>query len=171
MGSVKCYQAREHYKKLRMATIVVQSYARGMKARVQLRMLKLEKRRNLAATTIAAHWRGHHTRVEYRKFFRAHAGKLIAKFMEKYFRTGVKSTESDWTQSNVKLCRTNCSHQHSSKIKKLHTQLPWCRSSLVIMSTSPQILNGLKSRRLKAARYYLLMRASRYIEVTENLSA
>jgi len=125
---VKCYQAREHYKKLRMATIVVQSYARGMKARVQLRMLKLEKRRNLAATTIAAHWRGHHTRVEYRKFFRAHAGKLIAKFMEKYaiYKYLMKLKTSIPTASPTDKVWPSCNVGHlqgtNEILQKLHHQ-------------------------------------------------
>jgi len=81
---VKKYQAQMRYKKMKISVITLQCYARGMKARKELRELKVEKLKNLAATTISAYWKGHKTRIEYRKFFRAHAGKLIVSFLEKY---------------------------------------------------------------------------------------
>uniref|UniRef100_F6W622 Myosin motor domain-containing protein n=1 Tax=Ciona intestinalis TaxID=7719 RepID=F6W622_CIOIN len=53
--TVKRHQNQQRYLKLKSATIVMQCFIRGWK-----------------------------TRREYRKFFRANAGKVIAKFMEKY---------------------------------------------------------------------------------------
>nr|CAB3264154.1 unconventional myosin-Ib-like [Phallusia mammillata] len=82
--TVKRYQAQQKYLKLKSAAIVFQCFIRGWKARCQLRALKLHKQRCISVTLIAAHWKGYKTRVEYRKFFRANAGKVIGKFLEKY---------------------------------------------------------------------------------------
>uniref|UniRef100_A0A8D0CLN4 Myosin IB n=1 Tax=Scleropages formosus TaxID=113540 RepID=A0A8D0CLN4_SCLFO len=59
-------------------------------ARKILRELKYQKRCQEAVTTIAAYWHGTQVRREYRKFFRANAGKKIYEFtiqriMQKYF--------------------------------------------------------------------------------------
>ncbi|XP_075895819.1 unconventional myosin-Ib isoform X4 [Nelusetta ayraudi] len=89
------YAQQKKYKKIKSATTVVQSYARGWQARKLLRELKYQKRCKEAVTTIAAYWHGTQVRREYRKFFRAHAGKKIYDFtiqriMQKYF-LGLKS--------------------------------------------------------------------------------
>ncbi|XP_018412721.1 PREDICTED: unconventional myosin-Ib isoform X3 [Nanorana parkeri] len=87
---VRRYLQRNKYKRIKSATIVMQSYTRGWKARKILRELKYQKLCNEAATTIAAYWHGTQVRREYRKFFRANAGKKIYEFtiqriMQKYF--------------------------------------------------------------------------------------
>lgn len=87
---VRRYLQQNKYKKIKSATIVMQSYTRGWKARKILRELKYQKLCNEAATTIAAYWHGTQVRREYRKFFRANAGKKIYEFtiqriMQKYF--------------------------------------------------------------------------------------
>nr|XP_020450319.1 unconventional myosin-Ib isoform X4 [Monopterus albus] len=84
------YAQQKKYQRIKSATTVVQSYARGWQARKLLRELKYQKRCEEAATTIAAYWHGTQVRREYRKFFRAHAGKKIYDFtiqriMQKYF--------------------------------------------------------------------------------------
>ncbi|KAM7407721.1 hypothetical protein PAMA_003457 [Pampus argenteus] len=89
------YAQQKKYQKIKSATTVVQSYTRGWQARKLLRELKYQKRCKEAATTIAAYWHGTQVRREYRKFFRANAGKKIYDFtiqriMQKYF-LGLKS--------------------------------------------------------------------------------
>ncbi|KAM7380771.1 hypothetical protein PAMP_004044 [Pampus punctatissimus] len=89
------YAQQKKYQKIKSATTVVQSYTRGWQARKLLRELKYQKRCEEAATTIAAYWHGTQVRREYRKFFRANAGKKIYDFtiqriMQKYF-LGLKS--------------------------------------------------------------------------------
>nr|XP_020450318.1 unconventional myosin-Ib isoform X3 [Monopterus albus] len=103
------YAQQKKYQRIKSATTVVQSYARGWQARKLLRELKYQKRCEEAATTIAAYWHGTQARRElrrlkeearrkhavaviwaywqglkvrreYRKFFRAHAGKKIYDF-------------------------------------------------------------------------------------------
>ncbi|RVE57704.1 hypothetical protein OJAV_G00201920 [Oryzias javanicus] len=103
------YAQQKKYKKIKHATTVMQSYARGWQARKLLRQLKHQKRCEEAATTIAAYyhgtqarrelrrlkeearrkhavaviwayWQGLKVRREYRKFFRANAGKKIYNF-------------------------------------------------------------------------------------------
>uniref|UniRef100_A0A3Q3KB85 Unconventional myosin-Ib n=1 Tax=Monopterus albus TaxID=43700 RepID=A0A3Q3KB85_MONAL len=103
------YAQQKKYQRIKSATTVVQSYARGWQARKLLRELKYQKRCEEAATTIAAYWHGTQARMElrrlkqearskhavtviwaywqgtkvrreYRKFFRAHAGKKIYDF-------------------------------------------------------------------------------------------
>uniref|UniRef100_A0A4W6G710 Myosin IB n=1 Tax=Lates calcarifer TaxID=8187 RepID=A0A4W6G710_LATCA len=90
------YAQQKKYQRIKSATTVVQSYTRGWQARKLLRDLKYQKRCEEAATTIAAYWHGTQVRREYRKFFRANAGKKIYDFtiqriMQKYF-LGLKST-------------------------------------------------------------------------------
>ncbi|XP_063743488.1 unconventional myosin-Ib isoform X4 [Eleginops maclovinus] len=90
------YAQQKKYKKIKSATTVVQSYTRGWQARKLLRELKYQKRCEEAVTTISAYWHGTQVRREYRKFFRANAGKKIYNFtiqriMQKYF-LGLKST-------------------------------------------------------------------------------
>ncbi|XP_059199004.1 unconventional myosin-Ib isoform X3 [Centropristis striata] len=90
------YAQQKKYQKIKSATTVVQSYTRGWQARKLLRELKYQKRCEEAVTTIAAFWHGTQVRREYRKFFRANAGKKIYDFtiqriMQKYF-LGLKST-------------------------------------------------------------------------------
>nr|XP_020494074.1 unconventional myosin-Ib isoform X3 [Labrus bergylta] len=90
------FAQQKKYKKIKSATTVMQSYARGWQARKLLRELKYQKRCEEAVTTISAFWHGTQVRREYRKFFRANAGKKIYDFtiqriMQKYF-LGLKST-------------------------------------------------------------------------------
>uniref|UniRef100_A0A3Q2YD77 Unconventional myosin-Ib n=2 Tax=Hippocampus comes TaxID=109280 RepID=A0A3Q2YD77_HIPCM len=90
------YTQQKKYQKIKSATTVVQSYTRGWQARKLLRELKHQKRCEEAATTIAAYWHGAQVRREYRKFFRANAGKKIYNFtiqriMQKYF-LGLRKT-------------------------------------------------------------------------------
>ncbi|XP_054887369.1 unconventional myosin-Ib isoform X5 [Poeciliopsis prolifica] len=89
------YAQQKKYQKIKHATTVVQSYTRGWQARKLLRELKYQKKCEEAVTTIAAFWHGTQVRREYRKFFRANAGKKIYNFtiqriMQKYF-LGLKS--------------------------------------------------------------------------------
>ncbi|XP_035532290.1 unconventional myosin-Ib isoform X5 [Morone saxatilis] len=90
------YAQQKKYQQIKSATTVVQSYTRGWQARKLLRELKYQKRCEEAVTTISAFWHGTQVRREYRKFFRANAGKKIYDFtiqriMQKYF-LGLKST-------------------------------------------------------------------------------
>uniref|UniRef100_A0A8C4HGS0 Myosin-Ib n=1 Tax=Dicentrarchus labrax TaxID=13489 RepID=A0A8C4HGS0_DICLA len=90
------YAQKKKYQQIKSATTVVQSYTRGWQARKLLRELKYQKRCEEAVTTISAFWHGTQVRREYRKFFRANAGKKIYDFtiqriMQKYF-LGLKST-------------------------------------------------------------------------------
>ncbi|XP_063069495.1 unconventional myosin-Ib isoform X4 [Engraulis encrasicolus] len=90
------YAQQKKYQKIKSATLVMQSFIRGWKARKILRELKYQKRCEEAATTIAAFWHGTQVRREYRKFFRAHAGRKIYEFtiqriIQKYF-LGLKKT-------------------------------------------------------------------------------
>uniref|UniRef100_A0A7N6FBU3 Unconventional myosin-Ib n=1 Tax=Anabas testudineus TaxID=64144 RepID=A0A7N6FBU3_ANATE len=90
------YAQQKKYQKIKSATTVVQSYTRGWQARKLLRELKYQKRCEEAVTTIAAYWHGTQVRREYRKYFRANAGKKIYDFtiqriMQKYF-LGLKNT-------------------------------------------------------------------------------
>ncbi|XP_062862634.1 unconventional myosin-Ib isoform X2 [Trichomycterus rosablanca] len=90
------YAQQNKYQKIKSSSIVVQSFIRGWKARKLLRELKYQKRCKEAVTTIAAYWHGTQVRREYRKFFRANAGKKIYDFtiqriMQKYF-LGLKNT-------------------------------------------------------------------------------
>ncbi|XP_075386529.1 unconventional myosin-Ib isoform X3 [Tenrec ecaudatus] len=84
------YSQQKRYQQIKSSALVVQSYIRGWKARKILRELKHQKRCQEAATTIAAYWHGTQVRREYRKFFRANAGKKIYEFtlqriVQKYF--------------------------------------------------------------------------------------
>ncbi|XP_067299391.1 unconventional myosin-Ib isoform X5 [Pseudorasbora parva] len=90
------YAQQKKYQNIRCSALVVQSFIRGWKARKLLRELKHKKRCEEAVTTISAYWHGTQVRREYRKFFRANAGKKIYDFtiqriMQKYF-LGLKKT-------------------------------------------------------------------------------
>ncbi|XP_052004983.1 unconventional myosin-Ib-like isoform X7 [Xyrauchen texanus] len=90
------YAQQKKYQNIRCSALVVQSFIRGWKARKVLRELKFKKRCEKAVTTISAHWHGTQVRREYRKFFKANAGKkiydfTIQKIMQKYF-LGIKKT-------------------------------------------------------------------------------
>uniref|UniRef100_A0A8D2ZXB7 Unconventional myosin-Ib n=2 Tax=Scophthalmus maximus TaxID=52904 RepID=A0A8D2ZXB7_SCOMX len=74
------YAQQKKYRNIKSATTVVQSYTRGWQARKLLRELKYQKRCEEAVTTISAFWHGTQIRREYRKFFRANAGKKIYDF-------------------------------------------------------------------------------------------
>ncbi|XP_056610900.1 unconventional myosin-Ib isoform X2 [Triplophysa dalaica] len=99
------YAQQKKYQKTRCSALVVQSFIRGWKARKILRELKYKKRCEEAATTIAAYWHGNQVRREYRKFFKANAGKKIYDFtiqriMQKYF-LGLKMTMSSMSPVDV----------------------------------------------------------------------
>ncbi|XP_007420454.1 unconventional myosin-Ib isoform X2 [Python bivittatus] len=84
------YAQQKKYQQIKRSAIIVQSYIRGWKARKLLRELKHQKRCEEAVTTIAAYWHGAQVRREYRKFFRANAGRkiyefILQKIMQKYF--------------------------------------------------------------------------------------
>ncbi|XP_063451572.1 unconventional myosin-Ib isoform X6 [Pan paniscus] len=84
------YAQQKRYQQTKSSALVIQSYIRGWKARKILRELKHQKRCKEAVTTIAAYWHGTQVRREYRKFFRANAGKKIYEFtlqriVQKYF--------------------------------------------------------------------------------------
>ncbi|XP_063174124.1 unconventional myosin-Ib isoform X3 [Candoia aspera] len=84
------YAQQKKYQQIKCSAIIVQSYIRGWKARKLLRELKHQKRCEEAVTTIAAYWHGAQVRREYRKFFRANAGRkiyefILQKIMQKYF--------------------------------------------------------------------------------------
>uniref|UniRef100_A0A2K6M593 Unconventional myosin-Ib n=1 Tax=Rhinopithecus bieti TaxID=61621 RepID=A0A2K6M593_RHIBE len=74
------YAQQKRYQQTKSSALVIQSYIRGWKARKILRELKHQKRCKEAVTTIAAYWHGTQVRREYRKFFRANAGKKIYEF-------------------------------------------------------------------------------------------
>uniref|UniRef100_A0A3Q3R3Q5 Unconventional myosin-Ib n=1 Tax=Monopterus albus TaxID=43700 RepID=A0A3Q3R3Q5_MONAL len=61
------YAQQKKYQRIKSATTVVQSYARGWQARKLLRELKYQKRCEEAATTIAAYWHGTQARRELRQ--------------------------------------------------------------------------------------------------------
>uniref|UniRef100_A0A8C2MIF5 Unconventional myosin-Ib n=1 Tax=Cricetulus griseus TaxID=10029 RepID=A0A8C2MIF5_CRIGR len=97
------YAQQKRYQQIKSSTLVVQSYIRGWKvslstgfmyvgtwARRELKRLKEEARRKHAVAVIWAYWLGLKVRREYRKFFRANAGKKIYEFtlqriVQKYF--------------------------------------------------------------------------------------
>ncbi|XP_039611263.1 unconventional myosin-Ib isoform X8 [Polypterus senegalus] len=84
------YAQQKKYQRIKSSAIVVQSYIRGWKARRELKRLKEEARRKHAVAVIWAYWLGLKVRRDYRKFFRANAGKKIYEFtiqriMQKYF--------------------------------------------------------------------------------------
>uniref|UniRef100_A0A673H2Z3 Unconventional myosin-Ib n=1 Tax=Sinocyclocheilus rhinocerous TaxID=307959 RepID=A0A673H2Z3_9TELE len=90
------FAQQKKYQNIRSSALVLQSFIRGWKARKLLRELKHKKRCEEAVTTISAYWHGTQVRREYRKFFRANAGKKIYDFtiqriMQKYF-MGLKKT-------------------------------------------------------------------------------
>uniref|UniRef100_A0A3P8WVG1 Unconventional myosin-Ib n=1 Tax=Cynoglossus semilaevis TaxID=244447 RepID=A0A3P8WVG1_CYNSE len=96
------YAQQKKYQRIKSATTVVQSYTRGWQARKLLRELKYQKRCEEAVTTISAYWHGTQIRREYRKFFRANAGRkiydfIIQRIMQKYF-LGLKSTKKQMSQ-------------------------------------------------------------------------
>ncbi|XP_010900764.2 unconventional myosin-Ib isoform X2 [Esox lucius] len=61
------YAQQKKYQKIKSATLVMQSFIRGWKARKILRQLKYEKRCKEAVTTIAAYWHGTQARMELRR--------------------------------------------------------------------------------------------------------
>ncbi|XP_059417492.1 unconventional myosin-Ib-like isoform X4 [Carassius carassius] len=90
------FAQQKKYQNIRSSALVFQSFIRGWKARKLLRELKHKKRCEKAVSTISAYWHGTQVRREYRKFFRANAGKKIYAFtiqriMQKYF-LGLKKT-------------------------------------------------------------------------------
>uniref|UniRef100_A0A8C1JUM8 Myosin IB n=2 Tax=Cyprinus carpio TaxID=7962 RepID=A0A8C1JUM8_CYPCA len=92
------FAQQKKYQNIRSSALVFQSFIRGWKARKLLRELKHKKRCEKAVSTISAYWHGTQVRREYRKFFRANAGKKIYDFtiqriMQKYF-LGLKKMPS-----------------------------------------------------------------------------
>ncbi|XP_076119883.1 unconventional myosin-Ib isoform X1 [Alosa pseudoharengus] len=61
------YAQQKKYQKIKSATVVMQSFIRGWKARKILRELKYQKRCKEAVTTIAAYWHGTQARRELRR--------------------------------------------------------------------------------------------------------
>ncbi|XP_062389789.1 unconventional myosin-Ib isoform X2 [Sardina pilchardus] len=61
------YAQQKKYQKIKSATVVMQSFIRGWKARKILRELKYQKRCKEAVTTIAAYWHGTQARTELRR--------------------------------------------------------------------------------------------------------
>ncbi|XP_060909740.1 unconventional myosin-Ib isoform X1 [Labrus mixtus] len=61
------FAQQKKYKKIKSATTVMQSYARGWQARKLLRELKYQKRCEEAVTTISAFWHGTQARMELRR--------------------------------------------------------------------------------------------------------
>lgn len=93
------YAQQQKYQKIKSSSIVVQSFIRGWKARKMLRELKYQKRCKEAVTTISAYWHGTQVRREYRKFFRANAGKkiydfIVQRIIQKYFMSLKKTLPS-----------------------------------------------------------------------------
>lgn len=90
------FAQQKKYQNIKCSALVVQSFIRGWKARKLLRELKHKKRCEEAVTTISAYWHGTQVRREYRKFFRANAGKKVYDFtiqriIQKYY-LGLKKT-------------------------------------------------------------------------------
>ncbi|XP_078057212.1 unconventional myosin-Ib-like [Mustelus asterias] len=90
------HNQQKKYKKLKRATILLQAWTRGWKVRKLQRDLKQEKRRIVAATIIAAVWRGYQVRRCHRKYFKSNASKTIRNFItssiiQKYL-LGLKNT-------------------------------------------------------------------------------
>ncbi|XP_032939181.1 unconventional myosin-Ia [Catharus ustulatus] len=75
------HRQKNRYKQMKRSALLLQAYARGWKSRRLLRELKLQRRRQAAATTIAAHWRGYQARKTYRKYFRSSASTRVANFI------------------------------------------------------------------------------------------
>ncbi|XP_016086572.1 unconventional myosin-Ib-like [Sinocyclocheilus grahami] len=86
----------KHEARSKQAVSVIWACWQGTKARRELKCLKEEARRKHAVAVIWAYWLGLKVRRDYRKFFRANAGKKIYDFtiqriMQKYF-MGLKKT-------------------------------------------------------------------------------
>ncbi|XP_064408569.1 unconventional myosin-Ib isoform X1 [Latimeria chalumnae] len=79
----KRHAQQKKYQQTKQATITMQAYVRGWKARKLLRTLRNDKQREEAAVTIAACWKGFQVRKEYRKYFRSNASKRIYSFVYK----------------------------------------------------------------------------------------
>nr|XP_039269544.1 unconventional myosin-Ia-like isoform X1 [Styela clava] len=124
--NVKAYLGEKHFLALRAAAVIMQCYIRGWKARCLLRAHKELKRRTIAVTVIAAYWRGLVDRKKYRRYFRANAGGVIAKFMErlliylfyKKLRDGLPSTspiDKKWPT-----CKYDCLKTAHNELKEMH---------------------------------------------------
>ena len=101
-----------------------------MLARRILAQYKLDKKRNICATIIAAHWRGYLARKEFRQLFRAHASPIIARFIDAYIckmylQNLAKNlprdspTDSDWPEVKYK-GKNKCFHKTGKAIRKMH---------------------------------------------------
>ncbi|XP_076456180.1 unconventional myosin-Ib-like isoform X2 [Babylonia areolata] len=80
------YWAHKQYKATQRATLVLQCYARGWKARMILRALKLAKKRQLAATTIRRYYLGYKARVLLAQLKLAKRQRLAVTTISSYFR-------------------------------------------------------------------------------------
>uniref|UniRef100_A0A672TB77 Myosin IB n=1 Tax=Sinocyclocheilus grahami TaxID=75366 RepID=A0A672TB77_SINGR len=92
----KLLRELKHKKRCEEAVTTISAYWHGTQARRELKCLKEEARRKHAVAVIWAYWLGLKVRRDYRKFFRANAGKKIYDFtiqriMQKYF-MGLKKT-------------------------------------------------------------------------------
>lgn len=74
------YWGQKVYKKTKSATLVLQCFARGWKARALLRKLKREKLEIESANVIRKHYLGWRVRKEYQPRFRRIAGPKISRF-------------------------------------------------------------------------------------------
>ncbi|KAG8452470.1 hypothetical protein GDO86_004309 [Hymenochirus boettgeri] len=75
------FAQKKKYQKIKFSALLLQAYVRGWKARVILRRMKLDKRKEAATTTICAYWRGYKVRREFRKQFKSSASRTIANFI------------------------------------------------------------------------------------------
>ncbi|KAM7028431.1 unconventional myosin-Ia [Acridotheres tristis] len=133
------HRQKNRYKQIKRSTLVLQAYARGWKSRRLLRELKSQCRRQAAATTIAAHWRGYQARRTYRKYFRSSASTRLANFIywrlvQRYLLGLAKNlpplsvTDRTWPQAPYRfLDKTNQELKnifYHWKCKKYRDQLP-----------------------------------------------
>ncbi|KAG7253235.1 hypothetical protein CRUP_000018, partial [Coryphaenoides rupestris] len=86
----KLLRELKHQKRCEEAATTIAAFWHGALARRKLKRLKEEARRKHAVAVIWAYWLGLQVRREYRKFFRANAGRKIYDFfiqriMQKYF--------------------------------------------------------------------------------------
>ncbi|XP_076456187.1 unconventional myosin-Ia-like isoform X9 [Babylonia areolata] len=118
------YWAHKQYKATQRATLVLQCYARGWKARMILRALKLAKKRQLAATTIRRYYLGYKVRKVYKPKFRRIAGPKVARFIKTALKRryllklrdslpSMSPTSPDWPAAPKRF------HTTSEELKKL----------------------------------------------------
>ncbi|XP_064595408.1 unconventional myosin-Ib-like isoform X2 [Liolophura sinensis] len=77
----RCFWARKCFLKKKKSALIIESYARGMKARKLLAQLREERRIYLAAIVIQKYARGWRVRKNYRKLFRKNAAPKIIRYL------------------------------------------------------------------------------------------